>query len=388
MIVNQRSSCDRNASCCGTIDVGKKRSSNLELYRIICMLMIVAHHYVVCSGLTAAEGPFASDYHSANSIFLSLFGAWGKTGINCFVMITGYFMCISKITLKKFLKLLGQIYLYKWLLFLVFLVLGYETVSIKRVVSLVMPVWGFSNNFVCCFVAFWLTIPFLNLVIKNMTKRQHEMLLLLLLCCYTILGSVPTFKVTFNYITWFCIIYFISSYIRLYPQPVFERRAFWGWMTLLSVVLAMASILGLRFVFGARVGIGYNFVSDSNKFFAVTVAVCSFLWFKNMNIKYNKIINAFGAATFGVLLIHAGSDAMLEWLWKDTVDVVGHYGLPLGQLVLFSVVVVLVIFIVCNLIDQLRIATLEKWFLNWYDCKLSSRVDSFVNRIITDKNVK
>ena len=297
-------------------------------------------------------------------------------------------MCTSQITFKKFLKLLGQIYLYKFLLFLLFLVLGYETVSIKRVVILLMPVWGFGSHFVYCFIAFWLTIPFLNILIRNMTKRQHEMLLLLLLCCYTILGSIPTFNVTFNYITWFCIIYFIASYIRLYPQPIFERRAIWGWMTLVSVVLAMASILGLRFVFGSRAGIGYNFVSDSNKFFAVIVAVFSFLWFKNMNIKYNKIINAFGAATFGVLLIHAGSDAMLKWLWKDTIDVVGHYSLPLGQLVLFSVGVVLAIFIVCNFIDQLRIATLEKWFFNWYDRKLSSKADAFVNRITTDKNVK
>ena len=29
----------------------KHRSSNLELYRIVCMLLIVAHHCVVNSGL-------------------------------------------------------------------------------------------------------------------------------------------------------------------------------------------------------------------------------------------------------------------------------------------------------------------------------------------------
>ena len=29
----------------------KQRNSNLELYRIIVMLLIVAHHYVVNSGL-------------------------------------------------------------------------------------------------------------------------------------------------------------------------------------------------------------------------------------------------------------------------------------------------------------------------------------------------
>lgn len=84
--------------------IKKPRSSNLELYRIICMLMIVAHHYVANSGLTGASGPMVAAPTAANSLYLALLGAWGKTGINCFLMITGYYMCTSKITLRKFVK--------------------------------------------------------------------------------------------------------------------------------------------------------------------------------------------------------------------------------------------------------------------------------------------
>ena len=79
----------------------KQRSSNLELYRIICMIMIVAHHYMANSGLSSNGGPLMLDYSSSKSMFLTIFGAWGKTGINCFMMITGYFMCNSKITIRK-----------------------------------------------------------------------------------------------------------------------------------------------------------------------------------------------------------------------------------------------------------------------------------------------
>jgi hypothetical protein len=74
------------------------------------MLLIVAHHYVVNSGLMSVmkEEPL-----HIQSIFLYLFGMWGKTGINCFVMITGYFMCKSPyISLRKFMKLLFEIYFY------------------------------------------------------------------------------------------------------------------------------------------------------------------------------------------------------------------------------------------------------------------------------------
>ena len=57
----------------------KGRSSNLELYRIIVMLLIVAHHYVVNSGLI--EIVKQTDF-SPESCVMLLFGAWGKTGIN------------------------------------------------------------------------------------------------------------------------------------------------------------------------------------------------------------------------------------------------------------------------------------------------------------------
>jgi len=52
--------------------ITSKRDSNLELFRIITMFLIVAHHYVVNSGLTA---PIYENVVSARSIFLLLFGA-------------------------------------------------------------------------------------------------------------------------------------------------------------------------------------------------------------------------------------------------------------------------------------------------------------------------
>lgn len=84
----------------------RQRDSNIELFRIITMLLIVAHHYVVNSGLTLESGPIYADPLSEQSVFLLLFGAWGKIGINCFVLITGYFLCKLQITAKKFVKLL------------------------------------------------------------------------------------------------------------------------------------------------------------------------------------------------------------------------------------------------------------------------------------------
>ena len=59
------------------INQDKLRDSNLELFRIITMLLIVAHHYVVNSGLIDLIN---SSPLSGATVFLSIFGAWGKTG--------------------------------------------------------------------------------------------------------------------------------------------------------------------------------------------------------------------------------------------------------------------------------------------------------------------
>ena len=74
----------------------KVRSSNLELYRIVMMLSIVANHYTHYVKDFMIDMPF-----TGNSLFLFSFGMWGKIGIDCFVLITGYFMCKSNISLRK-----------------------------------------------------------------------------------------------------------------------------------------------------------------------------------------------------------------------------------------------------------------------------------------------
>lgn len=69
------------------------------------------------------------------------------------------------------------------------------------------------------------------------------------------------------------------------------------------------------------------------------------MWFKDLKIKQSKIINALGGATFGVLLIHAHSDEMRQWLWKETVDVTGHYAsMGAFQMIGYLVTVVVLIF--------------------------------------------
>lgn len=117
----------------------KVRDSSVELLRIVMMLMIIAHHYVVNSGLLPEILLEGEGNITKPGLLFLMFGAWGKVGINCFVLITGYFMCTGHATIRKFLKLYFQILFYRVIIWLVFFISGYEVINLSRVFYLVWP---------------------------------------------------------------------------------------------------------------------------------------------------------------------------------------------------------------------------------------------------------
>ncbi len=369
--------------------IKKVRSSNLELFRIISMLLIIAHHYVVNSGLSSLDGPLYDDNFSVKSIIMFLFGAWGKTGINCFIMITGYFMCTSQITAKKYVKLLLEVFLYKIVIYLLFLCIGLETFSVMSLVDRLLIIRNVKDNFVGCFLLFYLLIPFLNILIKNINEKQHIRLLALLGFTYIFFGTMPKFNVNMNYVSWFTVLYFIASYIRLYPKEIFSKKAFWGAATIISMLLSAASVIGCLWL-SIRTGtnMAYRFVTDSNTALAVMTGVSSFMFFKNLSVPYSKFINTLGASTFGVLLIH-GNGNVCDWLWYDFLNNTGVY--KESYVFIHAVLSVIGVFIVCTIIDLLRIRFIEAPIMKCWDKHYDSIKQWYErteNKIFKKLNVK
>lgn len=354
----------------------KKRESNIELFRIVVMLLIVAHHYVVNSELSYV---IQSTSLCVRSVFLLLFGAWGKTGINCFVLITGYFMCRSKLTVRKYVKLLFEILFYRLAVYLCFLAAGYETFSVAKVILTLIPITEIDDGFTSCYLMFFLLIPPLNILVNHMTERIHIYLIVVCLVIYVLLGTLPIVNVVFpwfpqfsvkmNYVSWFLVLYFIGAWLRMYPKPIYENTKFWGCMTVLLLAVASVSVIGCAYISNGwgqvQIVFSYFFLSDCNKALAVSVAICAFLFFRSLEIPYNKRINKVAASTYGVLLIHANSDVMRRWLWVDT--------LRNGQmffsdwLPLHAIGSVLLVFVVCTIIDLMRIQFVEMPFFKLWD---------------------
>lgn len=330
-----------------------ERNSNIELYRIIVMLLIVAHHYVVNSGIMDV---LQSSSFSFKSIFFYLFGAWGKTGINCFVMITGYFMCKSNITLRKFLKLLFQIEFYNIIISSVFWISGYNGMNFMSFLRCILPIQSISQGFTSCYILFWLTIPFLNKLIAVINKEMHQYLILLLLFVYTFMPFVPGAEVVMNYVSWFVVLYFIASYVRLYPESIYKNSSarFWGFVSLLLLLMSGISVV---VVFYANTHFGimlhpYCLVSDCNRIFAVALGFASFMYFNNLSINTSKFINRIAGCTFGVLLVHANSSYMRQWLWYDVCHNVDCY--YDNNYVIHAFACVICVFSLCIMIDMAR----------------------------------
>ncbi|MBQ3431694.1 MAG: acyltransferase [Clostridia bacterium] len=348
----------------------KPRSSNLELYRIILMLGIIAHHYVVNSGLNDVMNFGANP---ANTLYLYIFGWFGKTGINCFLLITGYFMCKQNFSWQKLLKLYLEIKFYKFVIYGIFLATGYQSFSIGSLFKTVFGnAYGMNAGFTTAFIALYIFIPFLNILIKHMSKRQHLAAIGVLVLIFTVTGTFFFSPTAFEFFGWYINIYLIGSFLRLYPVKILNNRKVLITAFILCNIIVWISIFALIWLPIGK----YYFVSDSHKIMALLTSVIMFCLFKNIDIGTNKVINTIASSVFGVFLIHTNSDAMIKFLWQDVVRCTDYYNVSFGKLVLHSIFCVIAIFIICVVIDQVRIHLLEKPLFRWID-KNSERIENF-----------
>lgn len=339
------------------------RDSNFEFFRIILMLAIIAHHYVVNSGITSL---YDFNNITGNMIFLQFFGFAGKIGINCFVFITGYFMIKSRFKFHKLLKLYLEIKFYTLIIYVLFLMTGYESFSFGGFIKMIFNVaYSAEAGFTGTFVFLYMLIPFINAMLLHLNKKLHLTLIAIFLFLYTFISTFMLHD-TYSNLGWMITTYIIAAYVRLYPCKWFENKKLYIWGGLASVLLSWLSILVVDFI-GVKLGFEspYYMFANEHKFLALTTSFSLFILFKNINIKHNRFINTVASSTFGVLLIHANSDTMRRFLWRDLLKNTSYYDSP--YLIAHAVISVLVVYVACVCIDQCRIHFLEKPLFNYIE---------------------
>lgn len=235
------------------------------------MITIVAHHYVVNSGITN-EFDYSKDYVEYG--ISAIMGYVGKTAINVFVMITGYFMCSRQLTVKRIAKIYMEAQFYTIIIFVLFLIMGYESISVNSIFRVLF--WnlsGIGSGFTASFLAFYIFIPFYNKLIGTLNRADHLKLICMLLALYTGTSTFFFVKVFLAnlYGIWFCIL--LQRYVKIYGSGTWlNNNKIIGPMLAAFICLAYASVLCIDFI-GSRFGFvswGY-LIADSNKLLAFLV---------------------------------------------------------------------------------------------------------------------
>ena len=306
------------------------RKSNLELLRILCMLFIVAHHFGV-------HGQYGNmPLTPFNAFIIQLLSAGGKLGVNVYVLISGFFLVNSKFRLKKVINTLALTIFYSVSVYLGFVIIFPNVkLSLTGLFSSTFVIYNNVYWFVTCYVAMVILSPFINKLLHAITKREHLILILILTLMQIRIDNIGSY-INFSETAWFVTLYIIAAYFRLYPIKLFSNRP----LLLLLSILSCSAVGFLRFA------------TELRSIICLVASIFLFLLFGSFDIGSVRFINIISRTTFGIYLIHDNPN-IRAILWPQMLKCPMHASHD--SFWLFSMVAVLLVFVVCSLIDLLRI---------------------------------
>ncbi len=352
----------------------KSRKSNIELLRVLAMLMIITLHYLD-KGEILVE---FSEMSTWNHYLAWLVEGFCYVAVNLYVLISGYFLVQSKFSVQKLFVLWAQIAFYSWVIGAAFLLTGQAgegATSLYELIFIAFPVTSGHYWFATIYLLLFAIFPFLNAGIEKMNRKQHLSCIAVLLVIFSAWNTVIPFTIPLTDnegmdIAWFVCLYMIAAYLRKYPDCMKLKRYQYVIGYVLCSVLIFVTGLLILFV-DSKVGKLGGYATNWYAYNSLPIlcgSVCLFVTFVKTEIKGNaigRIINTMAGATFGVYLIH--EHRYLRYLWQTWLSVDKFAEGP--WMLLYMVGCVLAVFLVGALIDLLRkflfsLVTKRKWFQN------------------------
>lgn len=348
------------------------RVSNIELLRILCMVMIVAHHLFLHGGIFE---------HSSENIAILLWGGvflpGGKIGYDCFIIITAWFCIGKKFKGNRLIKIALEVIFYNIVGMTLATILNNgltDPITVRNWIGCFFPIFGISHGFAVYYMIFLMILPLLNTVSERMSKRNIQAIIVLAFLMQIwakVFGSLIDFKPFVdldNGLFTFIILYFSIVYIKKYPLKIIDHKA----------ILAIA----FTFIFGFQCNSGYLSVKypEAKLFSRATMvlnddvsplnmiaAFCLFFLFKSLKISHKNFINFVASHTFGILLLH-DHNYFRYIIWDRVFNVENFYGVNIFILIAYTISVVLILFTIGILIDVIREYVIERPVLktNWY----------------------
>lgn len=315
------------------------RNSNIELCRIISMVMVILLH----SSYSANGWP-----HELNSITagLSFIECFSIIAVNVFVLITGYFSTsLKKKSLFNFLFIV---------VFYGILKVCYQLITGCFKYSSLLIITN-QNWFVLCYLCLVLLSPIINEYIKHSNKKQLIIQIILLFSLSTVTDFIPGIGGIFNKgcsPLSFINIYLLGRYIYIYGCNKLFVRYSWIIYIFSSLLLFIGCIVILYYRLPQIVLFHWLYYSNP---IIVVGALSFFLMFEKMKAKNNKIINHIALSCLAVLLLHVPHTAPMWSSMKSFYQLILSEWNNVFMISMLWIVGVLVIFISSIVIDQIRI---------------------------------
>ena len=317
----------------------KPKESNLELLRIINMLLIIAHHLAV-------HAPFVFENIHIKYIvyFLSL---GGKIGVNSFVLLTGYLLVDKTLKIKNLFRIWIDVFFYS-ITILVFFYF-YDKSYIYNIKFYIFPITYSLYWFITTYFIMYIILYFFNFQLYNIERKRYLKFIIILVIFWSILSSFPNTNLGYTNILWFILLYLIGGYIKLYINKIKNKYLY------LFVGIFFYFIIFIRTIINHSVLESDKYIIthyiEMNDFFILLVSILLLLFFSNLNIKYNKYINIISSTTLGIYLIH-DNPSVRTFLWTSYFKLFEITG---GKnLILSSIKIIFTIFFICMIIDLIR----------------------------------
>ncbi len=343
--------------------LSKKRNPSFELLRIVAMLMIVTLHYNSQTGALLQLGLPATGV----GVFANVMESFCITGLNTYVLLSGFFLSKGSPRISRLLQLICQVYFYTILISLAMMLVGTYVLhtdnSVYKLVQYIFPISSEHYWFVTAYVIMYALSPVMNAAVDKLSRKQLKIVILLLLTWFCFIKSVvpvlfPTDKFGYEY-GWFICLYLIAAYIRKYDVVLFYTAGKSALVFVLSCcVLATMSISLYYINYNWGILAHYSEVPfNFNFFFTLTGSLGLFSFFRFYKMRENKaadVVRFVGPLTFGVYLVHMHveiRDRWVEWM-NHLLGPVPYHSVPLFAWHAFCSIII--VFIAGIFVDWIR----------------------------------
>ena len=346
--------------------MNKERNSSIELLRIISILMVVISHYSVHNGIDNSMIPLG-----INRFLLESFSL-GNIGVILFVMITGYFMSGNRngIKINKLLILYMQVLFYSLIVYLIFVLFGYEIFSIKSLIKYMMPFTFNQYWFFTTYIILYLLSPYINKLLDVLSRKDNLKLIGLFLLLFSVLPTLTLRNFYGNELLQFILFYFLGAYFKKYANNIFSKNKKYNYfMFVISLLLLFGSVIIIDLI---QVRFDFSIISSTyffnrNSILAIFFSVSLFNIFVNKKSFCSNKINTISSCVFGIYLL-SDHNIVRKFLWIDLLKN-KDYVLE-NEFLLHFLISIIFVCIACFVVEYIRKNTIEKIILKFLKSNL------------------